>query len=40
MAQPSTRRQYPYVYIDGIYLKRSWGGSYDNVAVMIAIGVN
>ena len=32
--------EYPYVYVDGIYLKRSWGGSYDNVAVMIAIGVN
>lgn len=32
--------EYPYVYVDGIYLKRSWGGSYENVAVMIAIGVN
>ncbi|WP_195666384.1 IS256 family transposase [Eggerthella lenta] len=31
---------YPYVYIDGIYLKRSWGGTYENVAVMVAIGVN
>ena len=33
-------RAYPYVYVDGIYLKRSWGGSYENVAVMVAIGVN
>ena len=33
-------RAYPYVYVDGIYLKRSWGGCYENVAVMIAIGVN
>ena len=32
--------EYPYVCIDGIYLKRSWGGSYENVAVMVAIGVN
>ena len=31
---------YPYVYVDGIYLKRSWGGSYENVAMMAAIGVN
>lgn len=31
---------YPYVYVDGIYLKRSLGGSYANVAVMVAIGVN
>lgn len=33
-------RAYPYVYVDGIYLKRSWGGSYENVAVMVAIGAN
>ena len=33
-------REYPYVYIDGIYLKRSWGGSYENMAAMVAIGVN
>lgn len=33
-------RAYPYVYVDGIYLKHSWGGSYENVAVMVAIGVN
>ena len=33
-------RAYPYVYVDGIYLKRSWGGAYENAAVMIAIGVN
>ena len=32
--------EYPYVYVDGIYLKRSWGGSYENVAAMVAIGVN
>ena len=31
---------YPYLFVDGIYLKRSWGGSYENVAVMAAIGVN
>lgn len=32
--------EYPYVYVNGIYLKRSWGGSFENVAVMVAIGVN
>lgn len=31
---------YPYVYVDGIYLKRSWGGEIQNVAVLVAIGVN
>ena len=33
-------RAYPYAYVDGIYLKRSWGGSYENVAAMVAVGVN
>jgi len=31
---------YPYVYVDGIYLKRNWGGEYENVAVLIAMAVN
>ena len=31
---------YPYLLVDSIYLKRSWGGSYENVAVMVAIGVD
>jgi putative transposase len=31
---------YPYVYLDGIWLKRSWGGEYQNVSVLVAIGVN
>ena len=33
-------RAYSYIHIDGIYLKRSWSGSYENVAVMVAIGAN
>ncbi len=33
-------RACPYACVDGVYLKRSWGGSYENVAVMVAIGVN
>ncbi len=32
--------RYPYVYLDGIYLKRNWGGEYENVAVLVALGVN
>lgn len=32
--------EYPYAFIDGIYLKRSWGGSYENVSILVAIGVN
>lgn len=31
---------YPYLFVDGIYLKRCWGRSCENVAVMVAIGVN
>ena len=29
-----------YVYLDGIWLKRSWGGEVKNVAVLVAVGVN
>lgn len=32
--------EYPYVYVDGVYLKRSWGGEIQNVSVLVAIGVN
>ena len=31
---------YPYVYVDGIYLKRSWGGEIQNISVLVAIGVS
>ena len=31
---------YPYVYVDGIYLRRNWGGEYENVSVLVAIAVN
>ena len=29
----------PYVYLDGIVLKRSWAGEVRNVSVLVAIGV-
>jgi len=32
--------EYPYVYLDGIALKRSWGGEVSNVSVLVAIGVD
>lgn len=38
--RPLNSGNYPYVYVDGIYLKRSWGGEYENVAILVAIGVN
>jgi len=31
---------HPYVFLDGIWLKRSWGGEVKNVSVLVAIGVN
>ena len=31
---------YPYVYLDGIWLKRSWGGEVKNVSVLVAVGVS
>ena len=31
--------KYPYVYLDGICLKRSWGGEVRTVSLLVAIGV-
>jgi transposase-like protein len=31
---------FAYVYLDGIWLKRSWGGEVKKVAVLVAIGVD
>lgn len=30
---------YPYVFVDGIWLKRSWAGEVKNVSILVAIGV-
>jgi transposase-like protein len=32
--------EYPYVFLDGIWLKRSWGGEVHNVSVLVAVGVD
>ena len=29
----------PYVFVDGVWRKRSWGGSVESVSVLVAIGV-
>jgi transposase-like protein len=34
------KNHYTYVYIDGIWLKRSWAGEVRNISVLVAIGVN
>ena len=31
--------QYLYVYVDGIYLRRNWGGEYENMVILVAICV-
>jgi transposase-like protein len=31
--------EHAYVYMDGIWLKRSWGGEVKNIAVLVAVGV-
>ena len=31
---------YPYVYLDGIVLKRSWAGEVKNISVLVAIAVD
>lgn len=32
--------EYPYVFVDGVWHKRSWGGHVENVSVLVAIGIN
>ncbi|HSW01076.1 MAG TPA: transposase [Sedimentisphaerales bacterium] len=36
--QPITG-EYPYLYLDGICLKRSWAGEVRNVSVLVAVGI-
>jgi transposase-like protein len=31
---------HPYVYLDGVVLKKSWGGEVQNISVLVAIGVD
>ena len=31
---------HPYVFLDGLWLKRSWGGEVRNVSLLVAIGVS
>ncbi len=32
-------QEYPYVFMDGVWHKRCWGGSVENVSVLVAVGV-
>ena len=32
--------KYPYVFVDGMWFKRSWGNEVKNVSLLIAFGVN
>ncbi|MCI8914719.1 MAG: IS256 family transposase, partial [Lawsonibacter sp.] len=38
--RPLQGGRYPYIYVDGIYLRRNWGREYENVAILVAIAVN
>ena len=33
-------REFAYIYADGIWLKRSWGGEVTNIAVLVVMGVD
>jgi transposase-like protein len=35
-----TATKYPFIYLDGTYLKRKWGGECENVAILVAVGIN
>ena len=32
--------RYPYVYVDGIYLRRNWGGEYENIVAFENENIN
>jgi len=32
--------EHPYIFLDGLWLKRSWGGEVRNVSVLVCVGVN
>lgn len=34
------KQNYPYVYLDGIFLKRCWGGEVENVSILVALAVD
>lgn len=38
--RPLQGGRYPYVYVDGIYVRRNWSEEFDNVAILVAIAVN
>ena len=40
VAQRPIESKHPYVYLDGLVLKRSWAGEVRNVSLLVAIGVN
>ena len=37
---PSAGRTLSVVYVDGLYLRRNWGGEFENIAILVAIAVN
>ena len=39
MADEADRGEPPYVFVDGVYLKRSRGGEVQNMSVLVAVGV-
>lgn len=38
--RPLDGETYPYVYVDGIFLKRCWGENFENISILIAVGVS
>ncbi len=38
--QRPIEQRFVYIYLDGVWLKRSWGGEVRNVSVLVAIGVD
>lgn len=37
---PPLLSEYPYVFVDGIWLKRCWAGEVQSISILVAIGGN
>jgi transposase-like protein len=40
LAEPRIEAEHPYLYLDGIVMKRSWAGEVRNVSLLVASAAN
>ncbi len=40
LAEPAIEGEHPYLYLDGIVMKRTWAGEVRNVSLLVASAIN